>query len=94
VSVKYERFPQLLQAFIWRVHELEQACSFALTYDESFEVAKQMGWTETDSCMKHEGYSTTRPSKKLMGFLEPYRMEDGDWKRKVAEVGMAMARRV
>jgi hypothetical protein len=53
-----------------------------------------MGWTEPDSWMKHDGYSTTRPSKKLMGFLEPYPIEDGDWKRKVAEAGTATARRV
>jgi hypothetical protein len=87
LSRKYEKFPQLLIVHIWHVHEPDRVRSFALTYDETFEVAGQMGWTKTDSWMIKHSYSTTSPSKRLMTLIEPYRMEVGDWKPKVIRAG-------
>jgi hypothetical protein len=88
---KYEKFPQLLLVHIWHVHEPDNACSFALNYDEAFSVAETMGWTKTTSWIDRDGYSTTRPSKRLMKLLEPHRMEVGSWKRKVVQMGVAPA---
>jgi hypothetical protein len=83
---KYTRFSRLLLAYVWHVREPDMACAFALSYSEAFAVAEQMGWTRTLSWQR-SGYSTTRPSKRLLDLLKPYLMSTGDWKRKVDQVG-------
>jgi hypothetical protein len=85
---KYERIAQLLLVHVWHVHDPDQACAYALRYSEAKGVAEQMGWTETESWLCG-GYSTTRPSKRVLALLEPYRMKPGDWHRKVKEAGTA-----
>jgi hypothetical protein len=85
---KYERIAQLLLVHVWYVSDPDQACAYALRYDEAKNVADQMGWTGTESWLRG-GYSTTRPSQRLLTLLEPYRMKGGDWRRKVQEAGMA-----
>jgi hypothetical protein len=79
---KYQKTASLIIAYIWYVDNLERTEMYALTYDEAFRVAVEMGWTKTAS-WKKEGYSTTRPSEELCGLLRPYRMHRGEWKRKV-----------
>ena len=85
---KYERIAQLLLVHVWYVNDPDQACAYALRYDEAKAVADRMGWTATDSWHRGE-YSTTRPSQRLLTMLAPYRMETGDWRRKVQEAGTA-----
>jgi hypothetical protein len=94
VARKYEKFAKLLFAYVWNVHDPGKACSFCLTYPEALDVAEAMGWTKTASWQggtKTAGgrgiYDTSRPSAKLVGLLESYRMGPGDWKRKVRKVG-------
>lgn len=88
LSAKYERIAQLLLAHVWYANDPNQACAYALRYDEAKTVADQMGWTRTES-WRTGVYSTTRPSLRLQTLLEPYRMGDGDWLRKVQEAGTA-----
>lgn len=85
---KYERIAQLLLVHVWYVQDPDQACAYALRYDEAKRVADQMGWTSTDS-WRRGGYSTTRPSGRLKTLLAPYRMSAGCWRRKVQEAGTA-----
>jgi hypothetical protein len=85
---KYERIAQLLLVHVWYVTDPDQACAYALRYDEAKKVADEMGWTGTDSWLRG-GYSTTRPSQRVRMLLEPYRMKPGDWRRKVREAGTA-----
>jgi hypothetical protein len=87
---KYERFPHLLLAYVWHIHEPEAACSCGLTYSEALEVADAMGWTKTKS-WEREGYSTTRPSLRLTDLLEPFRMRPGDWRRKILHLTVPLA---
>ena len=85
---KYERIAQLLLVHVWYVNDPDQACAYALRYDEAKSVADQMGWTSTDSWQRG-GYTTTSRPDVLQALLTPYRMEAGDWRRKVQEAGTA-----
>jgi hypothetical protein len=60
---KYQRIAQLLLAYVWYANDPDQACAYALRYDEAKSVADQMGWTRTES-WRRGGYSTTRPSRR------------------------------
>ena len=85
---KYERIAQLLLVYVWYASDPAQACAYALRYDEANSVADEMGWTLTES-WNRGGYSTTRPSERLLTLLAPYRMRAGYWRRKVQEAGTA-----
>lgn len=89
---KYERIAHLLLAYIWYANDPHRACAYALRYPEAKSVADEMGWTRTES-WRRGVYSTTRPSQHLRTLLEPYRMGDGAWRRKVREAGTAEAPR-
>lgn len=80
---KYERIHGLVLAYVWGVGGPSTE-TFGLTYSEALAVAEAMGWTATLS-WKREGYTTTRPSAKLRGLLEPHRMVPGRWLEKVRE---------
>jgi hypothetical protein len=86
VSAKYAKFSRLLLAYVWHVDSSERACAFALRYSEAVDVADVMGWTATPS-WERGAYSTTKPSRRLLELLEPYRMGPGNWRRKVETVG-------
>lgn len=85
---KYERIAQLLLVYVWHANDPDQACAYALRYDEAKGVADRMGWTQTES-WRRGAYSTTRPSERLQALLTPYRMTAGHWRRKVQEAGTA-----
>src|SRR5712692_3281368 len=82
VDRKYERFHGLLIAYLWNVLELNHVETYCLSYAEAFKVADDMGWTATAS-WDAGIYSTTRPSSRLRGQLEQYRMGPGRWIDKV-----------
>jgi hypothetical protein len=84
---KYAKFSHLLLAYLWQVHEPNEARAYALTYEQALGVAEMMHWTKTASWLDKASYGTTSPSKKLLTALEPYAMSTGDWKRKVREEG-------
>ena len=92
IDRKYEKFPDLLIAFIWHVLEPTKTEIYALTHEESVYVADAMGYTKTDSWLgrtksalrsKRGAYSTTRPSRKLKKLLEPYKMSPEKWRSRV-----------
>lgn len=91
---KYERFSRMLFAYVWNVQDPNEACAYALTFQETLSVAETMGWTmtaswkgSTKSAAGRGSYDTTNPSAKLVDLLEPYRMRLGDWKNKVRLIG-------
>ena len=79
---KYEKFPALLMAYVWNLRAPDEAVTYALTFDEARGVAEEMGWTQTKS-WANGLYSTTRPSRRLVKLLEPFRMTPERWWRKV-----------
>jgi hypothetical protein len=87
---KYERFPSLLFAFLWRVHVPSETVAYALSYPEALQIAQAMRWTETAS-WRTGRYTSTKPGKQLQTLLEPFRVQDGGWKRRLLEVACGEA---
>lgn len=79
---KYEKFSNLLLAYVWRVATKEPV-TFALTYNEALSVADEMGWTKTASWIDGNVYSNTQPGAALKSKLEPYLMTPDKWRHKV-----------
>lgn len=84
---KYERISQLLIAYVWNLQDPARTVLYALTYAEAKEVADEMGWTKTVS-WQSGSYSTTSPSQRLRGLLEPFLMLKGDLLDKVRVAGL------
>ncbi len=81
---KYKKFPDLLVAYVWNLSAEDQVETLALTYGEALVVADEMGWTATQSWQRGS-YTTTRPSRKLLALLEPYRMTPQRWWKRVVD---------
>ena len=79
VARKYTKIADLIVAYVWHVGGAEPAVTYALPYPEVVRVAEAMGWTGTASWKDGGAYTTTNPSQKLLGLLEPYRMGPGKW---------------
>ena len=89
---KYERIPNLVLAYVWRVKVPARALVFALSYPEAVSVAQDMGYTRTESWAQGH-YVVTRPGRKLLERLEPHRMEPQLWKSKLRTIaGLGWAR--
>lgn len=79
---KYERIHGLLLAYVWHVNDADQTVTYAMTYPEAFAIAEALGWTKTASWAKGK-YANTRPGKKVVSLLEPYKMSSDAWRRRV-----------
>ena len=91
VAKKYTRIADLILAYVWHLGDTQPAVTYALPYAETVGVAEAMGWTETPSWQEGEIYTTTSPSKRLLGLLEPYRTRPGKWWALVAGNGPALS---
>lgn len=80
---KYSKFPDLLLAFVWHLDGAGEPQTFALTVSESTEIANELGWTRTASWTENGGYSTTRPSGRVLELLRPHVMTPQAWWSKV-----------
>lgn len=83
IARKYNKFPNLIMAYVWDLVSDNESAVYALTQLEAVSVADTMGYTKTDSWLKKGGYSTTRPSQKLIALLEPHRMTPEKWRYKL-----------
>jgi hypothetical protein len=96
VHRRFGKFPDLLLVYVWGVEDSPVA--YCLTYPQAEEIARAMGWTETDSWRTggrtgRPGYGTRRPSPKLDALLEPYRMTTREhWKKTLIAVAQSDAR--
>jgi hypothetical protein len=75
---KYEKFPGLLIAYVWHLSSPTDAVTYAMSYEECLSIAEQMGWTQTAS-WGQGAYASSRPSKRLIQLLAPFRMGSGTW---------------
>jgi hypothetical protein len=55
----------------------------AYQFHPALAVGKAMEWTKRASWIKQGRYTTQRPSKKLVGLLQPYRMAENLWREKI-----------
>jgi hypothetical protein len=83
IERKYAKFRDLILAFVWHVHDPAPSAIYALTYREALNIGKTMGWTKKDSWINNGRFTTQRPSKKLVGLLQPYRMSANLWRGKM-----------
>jgi hypothetical protein len=77
VYKKYEKFPDMLIAYLWFANEPLKAELYVLTYEQAVGIADHLGWTKTISWTSNGSYITSKPSKELVGALEPYKYSPG-----------------
>jgi hypothetical protein len=82
LDLKYEKFHDMILAFVWNVGKEAGTETYALTYKEAFEIAERMGFTSTAS-WRAGRYSCTTISSNLRSLLEPHRMTREKWWVKV-----------
>lgn len=82
LATKYARVHNLLIAYVWHLEDFNKRVTYALTYQEAFDIAEKLGWTRTKSWQRG-AYTTTRPSAKIVSLLEPHRMTPPKWREKV-----------
>lgn len=85
INRKYEKFPNLLHAFVWNVGSSSECEIYALTHGEAVLVGDDMGYTRTPSWGKGT-FVTSSPSQKLLELLLPYRMTPQLWWQKVTKL--------
>lgn len=85
VHRKYAKFPNLILAYVWYLKDPSKTVTYALTYQEAVQVADEMEWTITIS-WDRGGYSTQKPSKKLLNLIDEYKMSSQKWWVKVTSM--------
>mgnify|MGYP001302917790 CR=1 FL=1 len=85
INRKYEKFTNLILAYVWGLKSPDCAHTYALTYTEALHIANQMKWTDTPSWLKGK-YTTSNPSKHLLQLLAPYKMTPSRWKDKIVRL--------
>ena len=80
---KYAKIHDLIFAFVWHVDGVGEPETYALTYAESLEVGRVMGWLDTASWTGQGAYTNTQPGEKLRKQLRPYVMNPDAWKLKI-----------
>jgi hypothetical protein len=91
---KYERFPNLLFAFVWDLEDPSRTSAACMTLSEVVEVCEQLGWTTTGSWLgttasarrAGAGYSTRHRSVRLDALVGSYVVEPGGWLTKLRAV--------
>jgi hypothetical protein len=84
IDRKYEKFHDLILAFVWHVDGESPPETYALTYAEANAVGEAMGWLGTSSWIEKGAYSNTQPGKDLCRRLDPYRMTPEAWRARIA----------
>lgn len=80
---KYEKFPNLVIAYVWGLASDETSVTYALTYNEVVQIGTELGYIQTESWLNHRLYAVTRPGRALISLLEPFRMTPEAWRRKI-----------
>jgi hypothetical protein len=83
IDKKYEKVPHLLFAYVWGIQEEEIHKTFAMTYQEAFDVAEEMGYTKTESWTKNDKYAVSKPGKKLERLIREFQMTPEKWRARL-----------
>lgn len=81
IDKKYARCPHLFLVYVWCLARAGHEEIYALRYSEAVEVGNAMGYTQTSSWIDKGKYVSTRPSRKLLTHLAPFRMIAGNWRK-------------
>jgi hypothetical protein len=80
VHAKYTKFPNLLMAYTWNSINPQLAELYIMSYTDALSIAEQMGWLSTKSWTEGGGYSSQKPSEKLISLLNPFKYKEGSIK--------------
>ena len=83
IDRKYEKFPDLIIAFVWGLEDPAHTATFAMTYGQAVAIADQMGYTQTTSWLEKNKYSATDVTEKLANLIEPHRTTLDGWRQLV-----------
>jgi hypothetical protein len=86
VDKKYEKFANIVLAYVWGLAQLDLVATYALTYPEAVKVAEDMGWVTTATWAKDGCYTTSNPSARLLDQLKPFLMTPEKWRAKVLAI--------
>ncbi|MBN1119447.1 MAG: hypothetical protein JXJ17_00080 [Anaerolineae bacterium] len=81
---KYAKFPSLLYVYVWGLNNDQDEVTYALTHEEAFLIAEEMGYTKTAS-WESGGYTAT-PSRRLVELLQPHVMSPETWREKILSI--------
>jgi hypothetical protein len=84
---KYERFPNLLIAYVWNLNANDRSEVYLLTFDQALKVIDVKGYSKTDSWTKNGYYFVRNAGKELKELLKPYRMQAQSQQEKILAVG-------
>jgi hypothetical protein len=83
IDRKYGKVANLIIAYVWHIHDPGKTVTYALTYRGALKVARKCWARARSQSWKRGRYSTNSPNRKLCKLLEPYRMTEGNWWKKV-----------
>lgn len=82
IDRKYEKFPELLYAYVWGLDDENEPVTYAMTHAEAVALATAKGYTNTSSWLDAGLYSAA-PNAELIRLLEPYKMTAAGWRSKI-----------
>ncbi len=83
---KYEKFHNLLIAYVWNVKAGDKGDVFLLTFDQALKLMDVKGYSKTDSWKKNGYYFVRNAGKELKELLRPYRMQPSNRREKILAV--------
>lgn len=84
---KYEKFSNLLIAYVWNVNAGERGDVYLLTFQEALKVMDEKGYSKTDSWTKNGYYFVRNSGKELKQLLKPYSIQTPNWREKILAAG-------
>lgn len=87
IDRKYEKFPDLILAFVWYLGVPKKARTYALSYREALSIGEALGWTATRSWTEQGRYSSQAPSRRLLELLERHRTTPQVWWQRIVGSG-------
>jgi hypothetical protein len=76
IDRKYEKFPDLLIAYVWNLSSQSDPFTYAMSFKQSYSIAEKMGWTQTPS-WERGNYVDNTPGKRLLELLQPFQIVPG-----------------
>jgi len=80
---KYEDFNEMVVVYVWRVTHDDGPEIYALTTQETLDVAEERGWTDTNTWENKRQYNDTKVTGPTQEAVNPYRIEPGEWRSKL-----------
>ncbi len=84
---KYEKFPNLLIAYVWNVNAVDRGDVYLLTFNQALKVMEAKGYSKTNSWTRDGYYFVRNAGKELKELLKPYRMHSPSRREEILAVG-------